>query len=136
MNSERFVERMLETENLTDELEDAQAQRLLDWGIAQVEPLVRGIEDAEIAGERVNGLMALIRKINRLAAVAQGSDPQLLAAELAVLNEVTRSIYPAAPPLAAQACLPAAEELAALDPAAALEFIIAWPGCGQGVSEI
>ncbi len=131
MNPERFIERILETENLTSELKDRQAQRLLDWGIARVRGLVEGIQDAEAAGERVNGLMALMRGLNRLAPLAAGGDPASLAAGLARLDELARVLYPRLSPRDSQALSSAAGQLAALEEDAAFEFLLAWPLQGQ-----
>lgn len=66
MDRQQAVDRILETENLTDNLEDKDANWLIDWGVAQVEPLIAGIEDDEEAGEKVNQLMAVMRHLNRL----------------------------------------------------------------------
>jgi hypothetical protein len=131
MDTQRFVDRMLETENLTDELEDADAQRLLDWGFARLESLLDGIEDPEAAGEKVNALMALMRKLNRLAGGAAGGDPQMLAGELARLDELSRALYPDAGPRDPQTCQQAALELSALEPGPALDYLLAWPGAAQ-----
>jgi hypothetical protein len=128
MNTECFVERILETENLTDELEDAEAQRLLDWGIARLEPLLQGIEDAEIAGGKVNALMALMRKLNRLAGSAVNGDLQALEGELVRLDELNRALYPDAAPLDLLACQQGALKLSVLEPGPALDFLLAWPG--------
>ncbi len=68
MNEERAIERILEAENLTDGLEDADANWLLKWGISFVHGLIDGIEDDEIAGEKISDLMAVMRKLNQIAA--------------------------------------------------------------------
>ena len=135
MDTQRFIERMLETENLTDELEDAEAQRLLDWGIARLEPLLQGIEDVETAGDKVNALMALMRKLNRLAGSASGGDPQGLAGELARLDELARALYPDAAPLDPLACEQAALKLSTLEPGPALDYLLAWPGAAQTTTD-
>ena len=66
MNKDRFSDRLLETENLTDNLQDNEANILIDWGINQIEPLVRDLDDEEIAGDKVNALMRFMRGINGL----------------------------------------------------------------------
>ncbi len=67
MDHQVLIDKILETENLTDNLEDDAANSLLKWGTAQVGKLVQGIEDEEAAGERVNDLMHVMRGLNALA---------------------------------------------------------------------
>ena len=132
MNTERFVERILETENLTDELEDDLAQRLLDWGIARLPALLAGIEDVEAGGARVNALMALMRSINRMAPGIPGADPVRLANELGRLDELARALYPQALPREPQALLDTALALSALDRGTGFDFLLGWPPEGPG----
>lgn len=67
MNRQVLIDRILETENLTDNLEDEDADALINWGIAQVDPLVGGVDDEDVAGEKINQLMHLMRQINSIA---------------------------------------------------------------------
>jgi hypothetical protein len=53
MDRQAAIDRITETENLTDGLEDDDANWLLDWGAAQVDGLVTGIKDADAEGESV-----------------------------------------------------------------------------------
>jgi hypothetical protein len=62
-----LIDRLLESENLTDNLEDEDANTLLKWGIAQISPLIKGIKDEDAAGEKVNHLMELMRQVNSIA---------------------------------------------------------------------
>src|SRR5215470_7265831 len=66
MDEAQAKERMLEVENLTDALEDDDANWLLDWGTKKVGPLIQGIADDDQAGEKVNQLMSVMRSINRI----------------------------------------------------------------------
>jgi len=68
MEEQAAIDRILETENLTDGLEDEDANWLLNWGIKCLPGLIGGITDDEAAGARVNDLMAVIRKINQIIA--------------------------------------------------------------------
>lgn len=88
MEKERFIERILETENLTDELEDADANWLLDWGIQNLDEVLSSTEDEETAGNKVNALMAVMRKINHIAGSYASKDRGELANDLAELNEL------------------------------------------------
>ena len=67
MDRQVLIDRLLESENLTDNLEDEDADTLIKWGIAQISPLVNGIKDEDAAGEKVSDLMALMRQINLIA---------------------------------------------------------------------
>lgn len=67
MDRQTFIDRILETENLTDNLEDQDADTLLDWGIAQVDNLVEDASDPKAAGEKISGLMHVMRGLNSLA---------------------------------------------------------------------
>lgn len=67
MDRQVYIDRILETENLTDNLEDEDANTLLDWGIAQVDGLIDEALDPEAAGERINDLMHVMRGLNSLA---------------------------------------------------------------------
>jgi len=67
MDRQVLIDRILETENLTDRLEDDEANTLLNWGIAQVGGLIEGVTDENVAGEKVNGLMHVMRGLNSLA---------------------------------------------------------------------
>jgi hypothetical protein len=62
-----LIDRLLESENLTDNLEDDDANALINWGIAQVDLLVKDVQDEESAGVKINHLMSLMRQINVIA---------------------------------------------------------------------
>ena len=86
MQKERFVERILEAENLCDDLEDADANRLINWGINQVDVILAGITDEELAGKKINALMAVMRKINRLVGQANEKTALQWSQDLTVLH--------------------------------------------------
>lgn len=58
---------ILDSESLTDDLEDAAAKRLLDWGVAQVERLVKEAANDDVE-RSVGGLRRLIKRVNNLVA--------------------------------------------------------------------
>lgn len=155
LDKERFIERMLETENLTDELEDADASWLLDWGIGKLDEVLQGsgeedtdantaaaaaaAEAAVAAGSRVNALMAVMRKINRIVGSYADKSPQALARDLRGLYGLFDTAFretghaaqaapdstpqpeePEAPPVDFEA---AADHLSQLAPRQALEFL-------------
>jgi hypothetical protein len=88
ISKQPFVERLLESENLTDELEDQDANWLLEWGIGRLNEILHNVSDQELAGERVTALMAVIRRINRLSASYQNKEPEDLAAALVELKSM------------------------------------------------
>ena len=66
IDQQPFVDRMLESENLTDELEDEDADWLLNWGIGQIGEAIKGAANMDAASEKVNALMQFMRLLNRL----------------------------------------------------------------------
>lgn len=84
------VERLLDSEGLTDGLEDTAAKRLLDWGLAQTERLATETADDELE-RSTGGIRRLIKRVNNLIAdramltddefTAEVDDLQSLAAE-------------------------------------------------------
>ncbi len=126
MDKARYVERILEAENLTDELEDAQANWLLDWGIGQLDGLLVDITDEELAGARVNALMAVMRKINRLAGSRQRHNPAELAADFATLADLWARARDRQPSATPAECEAAALHFAHLPLEEALKFAVDW----------
>lgn len=82
MEEQLAIDRILETENLTDGLEDDDANWLLDWGIGQVHGLINGIEDDDLAGAKVNALMAVMRRLNQIAADREVLSIEALSGEI------------------------------------------------------
>ena len=131
MEKKRFVDRILETENLTDELEDAEAKWLLDWGIARLDAVLEGITDPDAAGEQVNALMAVMRKINRIVGNYSSKDPKELAEDLAALKDLHAQAFKPAG-LQPRAVSTGSTEtdaarLSRLSPREALEFLTQGP---------
>jgi hypothetical protein len=133
MDTERYKERILETENLTDELEDSDANFLLDWGFGKLDRVLEGNEDAESGGERVNALMAVMRKINRIIGAYSEKDTAELQEDLSALDGLfERAFSPTRAqddPEALESRIspanqePAAAQLARLAPRQALEYL-------------
>ncbi len=82
MDEQRAIERITETENLTDGLEDADANWLLDWGIGHVHDLIHAVEDDDAAGEKIHALMAVMRKLNQIAADRAAKPPKALSDDI------------------------------------------------------
>ena len=87
MDRQTAIDRITETENLTDGLEDDDANWLLDWGIAQVDGLVTGIKDEDAAGEKLNQLMSVMRTLNQIAADRAAKPPDALAGDIRTFLE-------------------------------------------------
>ncbi len=70
----RATEAILEAENLTDGLQDAEAETLLNWGLARVEAAVYATADLESAAAKaqiarsVTLVRQMMRRINALVA--------------------------------------------------------------------
>jgi len=126
MEKEIYVERLLETENLTDELEDQDANWLLEWGIARLDRALEGATDEETAGSRVNALMAVMRKINRVAGSRTERTPEDLAEDLTALTGLFEAAFGSARRRAPSEAEAAAARLPGLPTRQALELLIGW----------
>jgi hypothetical protein len=93
MDIQAAKDRILETENLTDGLEDDDANWLLDWGIARVEALIAGEKDDDAAGEKVNDLMSLMRRLNQIAADRAAKSAKALSGDLRAFAEDYARIF-------------------------------------------
>lgn len=82
MDVSEAKDRMLEVENLTDALEDDDANWLLDWGTKQVGTLIQGIADDDQAGEKVTQLMGVMRSVNRITGDRNAAPPDELADDI------------------------------------------------------
>ncbi|MCE1254311.1 MAG: hypothetical protein LWX83_12285 [Anaerolineae bacterium] len=93
MLKEQLVERLLETENLTDELEDSEANLLIGWAIKQIDFILAESGNENEIRSRVNNLTDVMRKINRL--VSQRSHISNLdwKNNLAELNSLFTGMY-------------------------------------------
>ena len=66
VRARRAVESILENESLTADLDDVEAQRLLEWGIVHAKRLAA--ENRESLDDELNALRRLMRGINKLLA--------------------------------------------------------------------
>jgi hypothetical protein len=117
-----LIDRMLESENLTDNLRDQEAQWLLDWGITELRRLASEVEDDQNLSERASALMKLMRGLNRLV----GGLPDVEQAEMVRLLESRFAAYGTSRPVEQGAIDEAVTALAVLTPRRALEFLIDW----------
>jgi len=126
MEKDRFVERMLEIENLTDELEDVQANWLLNWGISRLDQVLQGAADAEAGGDKANALIAVMRKINRMTGARGTAGSETLADDLSALSGLFSAAFGKEYVVNAAECSLAAARLAKLSPQQAVEYLAAW----------
>ena len=126
MDHQVFVERILENESLTGDLEDGPAARLLRWGTGQVRALVQELDDEEAAGARANALMALMRQVNKTASTSAGATAEDLAEALHRLRERHAAAFGPARDMSAAEVEAAAAALAALSPDQAVTFLLEW----------
>jgi hypothetical protein len=126
MEKDMFVERMLEIENLTDELEDDQANWLLNWGISRLDQVLQGAADAEAGGDKANALIAVMRKINRMTGARGTAGSETLADDLSALSGLFSAAFGKEYVVTAAECSLAAARLAKLSPQQAVEYLAAW----------
>ncbi len=124
MDKERYIEQMLETENLTDALEDDDASWLLNWGASKLDEILQGVTNSETAGSRAGALMAVMRKMNTIVGNYSEKDPQALAQDLASLQGLYMAAFPSKTrPLARPDFTEAAVRLSQLSTRQALEYL-------------
>ena len=126
MEKDMFVERMLEIENLTDELEDDQANWLLNWGISRLDQVLQEATDAEAGGDKANALIAVMRKINRMTGARGTAGSETLADDLSALSGLFSAAFGKEYVVTAAECSLAAARLAKLSPQQAVEYLAAW----------
>jgi hypothetical protein len=127
MDKQLFKDRILETENLTDEMEDEDANWLLNWGINLLDQVLTGIDDQETAGEAVNSLMAVMRKINRICGKRLSENTEDLALDLEKLSSLFAVAFNYDSLPNPKECAAAAVRLANMETTAqALEFLTRW----------
>ena len=119
---QNFVDRMLETENLTDELEDEPAKWLINWGVEQIDIVTDGIDDEELASEQVGNLMRFMRRLNRIA----GNMDSLTAEDLRELLDRHTSAFGASRTASEEEMTATAGRLSSMSPFEVLEFLITW----------
>jgi len=126
MDEKIFVARILENENLTSNLVDEDANWLLKWGTGQVKGLVQGIGDVDAAGEKVNALMAVMRKLNRM--VGEGDWPPVdeLIPELETLAELSTQAFGTSHDMSTTDWKAVANQLTQMTPPQALQFLVEW----------
>jgi hypothetical protein len=88
MDKKIFIERLVETENLTDELDDQDAKWLLDWGVRHLDDTLLGVTDEDTATHRITALMAIMRHTNHLVGNRRNAGPEILESEQKTLGQL------------------------------------------------
>ena len=121
---QKFIDRMLEAENLTDYLEDEDADYLIDWGVTQLREKLGQIEDDSIAGEFANNLMGFIRKLNQIA----GNLENVLPANVFQLADRHQKAFGGPErDLIQSDYLKPASDLVVMTPRQAIDYLLKWP---------
>ena len=117
-----LIDRLLETENLTDNLEDEDAKVLIKWGVEQVDTLIDGIDNEEEAGVRINHLMQLMREINTIA----GNPSTASEDKLSKLNDSYSQTFEITHPIDTDTFTDMTEKLTEMQPGEAVKFLMEW----------
>lgn len=129
MDNQRYIDHILETESLTDALNDDNANWLLNWGIARLDAVLQGVTDRETADRRATALMAVMRKMNAIAGRYADKDTLSLAQDLEDYQTLVTAAFPfASGPLGQPNNSPAAaasvaEHLSGLTTREVLEYL-------------
>ena len=120
VDQQNFIDRMLEVENLTDELEDEDAEFFLKWGVEQLKQTLSSVDDAEAAGEYSNNLMGFMRTVNQVAGDLENIQPE----DLAPLAEFRQKAFGPGQVLAVETIEDIAGRIKAMTPRQAIEYLI------------
>ncbi len=124
MDQQIAIDRILETENLTDGLEDNDARWLLDWGIARLPTLIDKTEDEDAAGAKVNDLMVVMRKVNQIISARGSGSAEDLAVTIQELNLAISRLFGRTRALSSKNALSLANSLQTGTPRQAMQSLI------------
>ncbi len=122
MDRQILIDRLLESENLTDNLEDEDANVLIKWGIAQLDHLVEGINDDETAWTKITHLTNLMRQINSIA-----GNPSTVSQEklLKLLDQYSQT-FDKAHQISEDERKAVTEKLSQMQPGEAVKYLLEW----------
>ncbi|MFZ6026888.1 MAG: hypothetical protein ACOYYS_04155 [Chloroflexota bacterium] len=126
MNTQTYKERLLENENLTADLEDPEADWLLQWGVSQIPIVTDGVTDEAFAGEKISALATFIRRTGRTVVRRNRRTPEELADALRELGNFYARAFGACRLLSPDDYLRAAIRLQALSTLEGLQTIVQW----------
>ena len=115
-----FIDRMLEVENLTDNLVDEDAEYLINWGVARLKERLGKIDELPSAGKFTNDLMGFMRLLNQIAGNLETLQPD----DLVELGERSKKAFGPSRELAAEDYRKAAGQLKTMKPRQAIDSLI------------
>jgi len=117
-----LIDRLLESENLTDNLEDEDANVLIKWGIAQIDHLVKDVNDDETAWMKITHLTSLMRQVNSIA-----GNPSTVSQEklLNLLEQYTQT-FDKAHQISEDERKAVTEKLSQMQPGEAVKYLLEW----------
>lgn len=124
MDKQAAIDRITETENLTDNLEDDDANWLIEWGINKATEVTASIADEEMAGGKLNAVMAVMRKLNQIAGSHSDKDADALSDDVRVLAMMYANAFGASRHLDATALKHAAKSIAPQSPRQLMEYLL------------
>jgi hypothetical protein len=124
MNESDAKERLLETENLTDMLEDDDANWLLEWGTGRVGAMIAGIADDDEAGDCVNQLMKVMRSLNQISGDLSAVSPSDLDDEVRTFVDRYNSAFGTSAAPSDDEITALAKQIAPLKPRAAMQALL------------
>jgi hypothetical protein len=122
LDIQNFIDRMLESENLTDELEDEDAKTLINWGVSNITELMDGIDNPDNAFDRVSNLTRVMRRINRICGNPAGVSTE----NLTDLLDKCNTAFGSSRSVTESDLEAAASQIAAMSSGAALQFLFQW----------
>ncbi len=96
--AQQAAEQLLGDESLTDEMQDAEAQKLLDWGVEfsrRLSEHTLDMDDAraeEYLSEALPNLRRVIRRINKLIGATSQADSEALISGLSAIFEAAARV--------------------------------------------
>ncbi len=122
MDRQVLIDRLLESENLTDNLEDEDANVLIKWGIAQIDHLVKDVNDDETAWMKITHLTSLMRQVNSIA-----GNPSTVSQEklLNLLEQYTQT-FDKAHQISEDERKAVTEKLSQMQPGEAVKYLLEW----------
>jgi hypothetical protein len=126
MNTQPYIDRLLETENLTADLEDVEADWLIEWGIVQISSITDGLSEEGVADEQVSALLSFMRRASRAVARKDRRTPAELVEALNELGSIYAQAFGRCRLLSPAESERAATHLKELSSLEAVQFIVEW----------
>jgi hypothetical protein len=124
LDKQTAIDRITENENLTDNLEDDEASWLIDWGIKKATEQVASIKNDDTAGDKLDAVMAVMRKLNQIVGSRAAKQPNVLAEDVRSLATMYADAFGSARTLAAPNLNDAAKQIKQKSPQETLEYLL------------